>query len=151
MSETLPNDGFEHRKVRNGYMSIEAVCPHDGKIWDVYLSLEKAKWVTSNGMGATLELAETVRDGLRNPRRIFRGVRDDDREIDDDGWLCYISRPSVAYDRKRHVKVPAWDNEVFMIYVTDERVVYHWGWYACDNQDPDLPVDYENRFKKPVF
>ena len=151
MGDTLPGAAYSKRKTRRGYQTILAVDPHDGQEWDVLVPDSKLAWVASQGRGATLEFVETVRWSLKNIRHLFRGVRDDDREIDDDGWLCYVSTPSKAYDWKRGIQVPPWENELFLVYMTDERVVYHWAWYDIDGEDPHLPIDHDVRFRERVF
>jgi hypothetical protein len=98
-----------------------------------------------------MELADTVRWALLHPRALFRGVRDLEREIAEDGWLCYVAIPSHAYDHKTGKKYPAWLGEVFMVFVTEERVVYNWYWCKCDGRESHLPADYENRFLERVW
>jgi hypothetical protein len=35
--------------------------------------------------------------------------------------------------------------------VTDERVVYQWKWVKADPENPNLPIDHNDRFKVKVF
>ena len=81
-----------------------------------------------------------------NPIAIFRGVRELDREISEDDWLCYVARPKHAYDYVTGEKRPPWPGEVFLVFITDERVLYLWYWTNCDPCKSDLPADYETRF-----
>lgn len=149
--ETYPGAEYSKQKSRRGYHSVKAIDPHDGKEWELLLSEDMLKYTASKGHGAALELAHTVRWALLNPRQIYRGVRDDENDVDDDGWLCYVATPPHAYDFKRGVQVPAWPNEVFAVYVTDERVIYRWMWLKCDENDLHKPVDHESRFRAQVF
>jgi hypothetical protein len=151
MSDTTPGAHYSKKKSRSGYAALPAIDPHDGGEWDVLIPGKLMDWVKSRGEGATRELCDTVPWALKNIRRMFRGIRDDEREVDDDGWLCYVSRPSHAYDWKTGKRVPAWPGEIFLVYVTDERVVYHWCWVKADPDDPDLPIDHDERFKAKVF
>ncbi len=108
-------------------------------------------WVGSQGRGAALELADTVRWSLLHPRAVFRGIRDLERDVVEDNWLCYVSLPHHAYDYKTGKKRNVWPGEVFMVFVTDERIIYGWYWHECDPQESHLPVDYENRFREKVI
>jgi hypothetical protein len=151
MSETHPGAVYSKTKERRGYATLQAVDPHDGGQWDVLLSHDQMDWIAANGKGAARELADTVRWSLLNIRHLYRGVRDDDRDVDDDGWLCYVATPEHAYNWKSGEKVRSWPHQVFLVYVTDERVVYHWRWDDCSEDDPHLPVDYLKRFRDKVF
>jgi hypothetical protein len=33
----------------------------------------------------------------------------------------------------------------------DERVVYQWKWVKADPENPNLPIDHNDRFKVKVF
>lgn len=151
MADTDPGAEYSIRKERRGYSTLLAVDPHTGKEWDVLLPGLKMDWVKKQGQGAAKEMAFTLPWALRNIRHLHRGVRDDDLEIDDDKWLCYIAAPSRAYNWRTGSECNAWEDELFLVYVTDERVVYHWGWYACDGFDNTLPVDHKTRFKDCIF
>lgn len=138
-------------KVRRGYSSLDAVDPRDGKQWHVLLADSKMDWVAQQGEGRTRELAHTVRWSLMNPRAIFRGVRDDTHGMDEDEWLAYVATPPKAYDHKTGREVPPWPNEVFLVFVSEERVIYNWYWSECDRYDSHLPEDYESRFDERLL
>jgi len=108
-------------------------------------------YVAAQGLGAAMELADTVRWTLLHPRAVFRGVRDLERDISEDNWLCYVALPSHAYDHKTGKKRPPWPGEVFLVFVTEERTVYNWYWYESDGRKPHLPADYETRFLEKVL
>ncbi len=143
---------YEKRKSRVHYAAVPALDPHDGGEWDLLISPKTLEWAASRGIGSAKELAYTVRWALLNPEVVFQGVRDDEPEIDEDGWLCYVSRPNFAYNLKTgQIVCPAWADEVFLIFVNDERVVYLWYWGKCDAVDDHLPIDYEGRFRERVW
>jgi hypothetical protein len=79
-------------------------------------------------LGAAVELVDTVRWTLLHFMALFRGVRDLERDISEDNWLCYVGNPGHAYDHKTGAKRPPWPGEVFLVFVTDERVIYNWYW-----------------------
>jgi hypothetical protein len=151
MSDTEPGGVYEKSKSRRGYGELPAIDPHDGGTWTVLVSGRTMERVKSRGLGATRELADTVKWSLSNIRHLFRGLRDDEDDVDDDGWLCYVARPNHAYDWKTTDRVPPWEGEVFLVYVTDERVVYQWKWVKADPENPNLPIDHNDRFKVKVF
>jgi hypothetical protein len=136
---------------RRGASVLKAVDPHDGGHWDVLITHDKMDWISKKGNGASLELADTVRWSLLNPRSLRRGVRDLDREISEDNWLCYCATPRHAYDHKTGEKRPPWEGEVFLVYVTEDRFVYLWYWDKCDNLVSHLPRDFESRFIEQIF
>jgi hypothetical protein len=151
MAEVGDEAGERKNKRRRGYSSLDAIDPNDGGKWQVLLPDGKMDYVASQGHGAAMELADTVRWTLLHPRAVFRGVRDLEAEIAEDDWLCYVGVPGHAYDHKTGMKRAAWPGEVFMVFVTDERVVYNWYWDECDPRESHLPADYENRFLEKVL
>lgn len=138
-------------KKRRGYYSVDAVDPHDGKLWELLISEKKAKWTAAQGEGRTKELCHTVRGVLSSPSAIYRGVRFAELDVDDDSWFCYVGRPRQAYDHKTGKAVPAWENEVFLVFVNEDRVVYNWSWYTSDTDNPALPLGHEARFAEKVI
>jgi hypothetical protein len=151
MSEVGKGPEEPKEKQRRGYSSLDAIDPNDGGKWQVLLPHGKMDFVASLGHGAAMELADTVRWALLHPRALFRGVRELEAEIAEDDWLCYVATPGHAYDHKIGVKRPPWPGEAFLVFVTDERVVYHWYWCECDDRESHLPADYENRFLERVL
>lgn len=143
--------GYSKKKARQGYATVEAIDPTDGDLWDLLISNDRMDWIASQGMGAAKQLAITVRQALLSPRAIFEGVRSLREDIDGDQWLCYVATPARAFDLKTGAELPAWPGEVFLVFVTDERIVYLWNWEACDPLKKQLPVGYETRFKTQLF
>lgn len=151
MTSSHPGPGDPKEKQRRGYSSLDSIDPRDGGKWQVLLPDGKMDWVASQGRGAALELADTVRWSLLHPRAIFRGIRDLERDVAEDQWLCYVSSPQHAYDHKTGEKRDAWAGEVFMVFVTDDRIIYGWYLCECDQSDPHLPVDHEDRFRERLI
>jgi hypothetical protein len=145
------HSGEPKEKRRRGYTSLDAIDPRDGGSWQVLLQDSKMDYVASQGHGAAMELADIVRWALRHPTAIYRGIRDLERDISEDDWLCYVTVPQHAYDHKTGDKRPPWVGEVFLVFVTDERIVYCWYWCECDGQQTHLPTDHENRFADKVL
>lgn len=150
MADTSAGVDYSKEKTRRGYVSIDARDPHDGGSWQVLVSDEKAKHTARKGKGHVHELADTVRWTLKFPTRIYRGVRQEEPEIDETEWLCYVARPPHGWDLKRHIQVNAWPGEIFMVFVTDERIVYHWCWDKVDPRDGSKPIRFDTRFTEEV-
>jgi len=102
-------------------------------------------------MGRTRELVDAVRWALLHPASVYRGIRDIDNEIDEDDGLCYVAAPPRAYDYRTGEQRPAWNNEVMLVFVNEERVLFNWFWVKVDPSDRRLPVDHEIRFREKVF
>jgi len=49
------------------------------------------------------------------------------------------------------VQVRADPNEVFMVFVNENKVAYLWYWHIADDDDKTLPLGHEKRFKKKVI
>lgn len=105
-------------------VSIRAINPVDGRDWEVYLRQSKITTTAKRGMGAAKELAYNVPWTLQNSTAIFRGVR----EEGESQWLCYVGSPPDAYDYKTNERVRPWLGQVFLVFVDDDRIVYHWRW-----------------------
>lgn len=71
MSEGEKNPADLKDKRRRGYCSIDAIDPGDGKKWQVLLPDTKMDYVASQGHGAAMELADTVRWTLLHPCALF--------------------------------------------------------------------------------
>jgi hypothetical protein len=151
MGETQPGAKYDKAKTRKGYAVVDAIDPHDGGTWNVLISPQFMEWVKRQGMGKTRELTDSVRWVLLNPAMLRRGLRDIERDIDDDGWLCYVATPPRAYDYKTGAQRPPWDGEVMIVCVTDEGVLYGWWWVQADPDDPRLPIGHQQRFRERVF
>ncbi len=144
---------LEHPKqlARKHYVTIPAKDPRDGGTWDLLLPPSLLEETKLRGLGRCKELAFTVRLGVLNIRHVFRGVRDTETRLGCDEWLSYVSTPSRAYDYKTGEERKAWENSVFCVFVTDERLVINFYWCDCDPNDPTLPMDHELRFIERVF
>jgi hypothetical protein len=127
--------------------ALPAINPGDGKTWELLLRHKKIDSTAKRGMGAARELAYTVPWALLHPTAIFRGLREEG-EAD---WLCYVSVPSQAYDYRTGSLVPAWRGEVFLVFVNDDRIIYHWRWEKADPNNNRLPENSETRFDVKVM
>ncbi len=151
MADTSSGATYEKTKKRRGFSSIQAIDPHDGGRWDVLVPDDWMDWIAKDGPGRARELAFVLPWILLHPHKIFRGIRDLERDLDEDEWLCYVAIPGKAFDYKTGAERCPWPNEVVLVCVTDERVVYNWLWVAADPENPRLPVDWRTRFREEVL
>lgn len=138
-------------KSRRDHTSIEAIDPADGKPWELLLSGTLLARVGKHSMGKSLELAHSVTNVLRYPKAIFQGIRDLDRDVVQDDWLCYVGVPPHAYDYKTDERRSPWQGQTMLIYVNGDRVIYNWYWASAHNKVAFLPEDYEDRFEQRVL
>jgi hypothetical protein len=145
VSSTLLEEKF--LAPRRGYRLIDdAIDPRDGKPWQLRVSEDKIKLIAQRSCGQAKELAYVVPEVLRIPSCIFQGVREEGEK----DWLCYCGVPSHAY-KKNGDRVEAWEGEVYLVFVSADRVVYNFRWEACDSEKQCFPKDYAKRFYKWVL
>ena len=146
----------EKRKERRFYRSVPALDPRDSEPWD--LLLPESYLSRFNGRSwAAYTLAYLVPEVLLHPTAIFMGVREDPT-LDDNMWLCYVGKPSSYYtqpgrpDEGKPVETrPMPQNQVFLVFVTADRVIYTWRREECDHKHKDLPKGYKERYGKQIY
>ena len=85
---------------------------------------------------------------LQQPTAIFEGLRkDEDEDLRGVGWRCYCGIPEHSYASDGTAKRP-YPNQVYLIFVNEDGVVYNWRWEKADDEDLKLPKDHQTRFKK---
>lgn len=130
---------------RREYLTVEGFNPEDSGTCEILLSYNRIQAVGRRGLGFAKECGYTLPMILQNPTAVFEGLRrgsDEDRlPNDDSGWRCYCGRPSVAYDGNGK-EMPPWPDEVFLVFVSAEKVAYNWRWEKCDPDNPELPLDH---------
>lgn len=141
------SDGEAHRTSRREGFSVKAVEPDEGKECEVIISHRRLHNVSKRSRGQILECAQVVTEILQFPKAIFEGLKRNEDEAGSDvsGWRCYCGVPSCAYVEDG-TKVPPWERETFLVFVNVEKVAYLWYWYKSDKNNPDIPVDYVERF-----
>ncbi len=78
----------------------EAINPHTGDKWVVHFRDRALDRAVKLGPGAVRELGFTTPEAILNPTAIFQG----DNDEGEPDWLCYVSRPSQAYDYRHGSK-----------------------------------------------
>lgn len=137
---------------RTDRVYLEAKSP-DGTVTEVAVTLRRLSAEAKKGKHAVLEAGKVMPEILRNPKAIFEGIRwdkDEDRASDADGWRCYCGIPTHSYSPDGHAQSP-WQDEVYLVFVNAEGVVYNWRWEACDSDNTTVPDQYGSRFCKQVW
>jgi len=143
------DNSIRKSKSRRKCLSINSVDPDTGKYYEVMLSYERLHKVCSRSIGQTKEAKFLVPEILQKPKAKFEGLRkdEDERYTKTEGWRCYCGVPSCAYTRNGN-RIETRPNEVFLVFVNVEKIVYLWYWYSSDENDPELSEDWETRFKQ---
>ena len=139
------------RRDSSHYATLPAQSPDGGEM-DVYVAHRKVRDVAGRSQGQRLELAHIMPGVLRHPAAIFEGLRRDEDEPKEHGlgWLCYCGVPPYAFHASGSRR-PAYEDEVYLVFVNDEHVAYHWYWSKCDPDHPKLPMGYTERFRKRIL
>lgn len=116
----------------------------------VHFDSDKLKSLTNLGKGKILEAGDNARRTLADPSSVFEGfIWEKDHPPRGEGWLCYVSRPQKCYEDDGS-DFPAPPDEVFLVFVEKEWIVYNWYWVECDPTDKSLPINHGTRFKRRI-
>jgi hypothetical protein len=142
----------EEKQTRRQYLTLQALDPVTGKLTaEVQVSHERMQAVGRRSLGHARECGYVVPATLQRPTAIFEGLRrDEDEDLRGVGWRCYCGIPDHSYQRDGTQAAP-YPNQVYLVFVNEERVAYNWRWEKADPDKPTLPVGYLDRFKKQVL
>lgn len=131
-----------------GRITISAVDPASGKKTDIIISHRRMHAVAHRGLGHAKECGILVPYTLQNPTAIFEGLRKDrDEDHRVPGWYCYCSKPLCSFGADGEEQ-PPYPNQVFLVFVNDEKVAYNWRWAKADQENDDLPENHGDRFER---
>ena len=143
----MADNGDSRRK----FLTLQAVNPADGSVCEVLISYDRMQTVGRRSMGHAKECGIIVPAILQHPTAIFEGLRqDEDEDHRGYGWRCYCGIPEHAYHSDGTARSP-YPGQVYLVFVNDERVAYNWRWEKAAEDDPRLPVGYEERFRKRLL
>jgi hypothetical protein len=137
---------------RRQYLLLDAIDPQTGKLKAcVQISFDRLQAVAHRSLGHASECGFIVPMILQRPTAIFEGLR---QEADEDrkgyGWRCYCGVPDRSY-RADGTEAPPFAGQVYLVFVNDEGVAYNWRWEKADADDPHLPQNHAQRFKKRLL
>lgn len=135
---------------RRQYITIAAAEP-DGTTCEVQISFDRMQTVGRRSLGHAKECALIVPMILQHPTAIFSGLRrDEDEDRTGFGWRCYCGIPEHSC-RPDGSEARPYPNQVYLVFVNDERVAYNWRWEQADPNDPTLPKDHNTRFRQRLL
>ena len=135
---------------RRRYITIAAAEP-DGTTCEVLISFDRMQSVGRRSLGHAKECALIVPMILQHPAAIFAGLRrDEDEDRRGYGWRCYCGLTEHSY-RPDGSEARPYPNQVYLVFVNDQRVAYNWRWEQAHPDDPTLPVDHETRFRQRLL
>src|SRR5437899_8175899 len=142
----------EGRESRREYLILQALHPATRKLTaQVQISYDRMQTVGRRSLGHAKECGYIVPAILQRPTAIFEGLRrDEDEDSRGVGWRCYCGVPDHSYRRDGTEAAP-YANQVYLVFINDEGVAYNWRWEKADLDQPNLPVDYQTRFKKQLL
>jgi hypothetical protein len=91
--------------------------------------------------------AYLVPEVCANPTGIWRGL---DR-AGQDGTVCYAGKPTGDFARRHGIEVDFSDDDVFLVYLTDQLHVIKWRFCEQDPNRPGFPVDHGTRFGERLW
>lgn len=137
-------------EVKPGFYELAALNPEDpeGNRIKVYLPLDLAhkKLVDHSVKYKNLPAVQGI---LISPKRIFRGIRQEEEGCWDDGW-CYVGRPESIW-LSDAVQAPLGRTFVYSVYLDGNRVIYLWRSEKSDPGDPLSPIDHAERYGRRVW
>lgn len=137
--------------TRRDYLTLEAVDPITGKMGSVSVSFERMQAVGRRSMGHAKECGFLVPEILQAPTAVFEGLRlDEDEDTRGVGWRCYCGIPTKAYHSDGSER-RAYPGQVYLVFVNDEGVAYNWRWEKADSDNPRLPQNHAQRFRKQLL
>jgi hypothetical protein len=150
-----PGDG--NARLMESWMSsrdieFPALDPATGEYGTpVRVTPRRQEMCTRRSKGAVAELAYLVSEALKSPNHIYEGIRwnEDDDSQDSDGWRCYCLKPEFAFNNDGERR-PAYEGEVFLVFVNTDRVAYNWRWEKCHEFEPSHVQRFETRFHQLI-
>ncbi len=132
---------------RRKYLKLQALDPIAGTLGEVLISFDRMHAIGRRSLGHAKECGIIVPMILQHPTAIFEGLRhDEDEDLKGVGWRCYCGIPDNAYYSDGTERSP-FPDQVYLVFVNDDRVAYNWRWEKADPDDPSLPLDHAERFK----
>ena len=138
---------------QNGELRYAAFHP-SGRSFTVRVIRQKLLQWAALGEWRMRELEVSVSEILEQPDAIFEGLRKEEDEHKGPGgagWWCYAGTPSTRFlEYGGGARKPA-DNEVFLVFVTDEDVAYSVRWEPVENNHQWLRAEHSERFQRRVY
>lgn len=127
---------------------LKAFCPNSGEKTlklmdeDVQIALKyrpRHKFYELSGDRKTFD-GSCVQEVLLSPKAIFVGLRQFQQ-----GGVCYVGRPSRRWFDSGSQGPPP-PGMVYTVFVNPRDMVFDWGWERSDQENPEWPEGYQDRF-----
>jgi hypothetical protein len=89
---------------------------------------------------------QNVKIVVDSPSAVFEGWERDGQSK----GLCYVGRPDSDF-RFDGIQLPRPPGMIFAVFATQSGKISDWRWEPCDQEDPDLPIDHQNRFGRLIW
>jgi hypothetical protein len=86
-----------------------------------------------------------VKEVLSLPTVVFEGLREEQ-----EAGLCYAGVPSGSYTNQGKKKSPL-KGKTFLVFLTEDRKVFHWRWENADSERVGYPENWRARFGSQVW
>jgi hypothetical protein len=133
---------------RRERLTIKAFDPVTGGEMDIYISHQRLQAVGKRSRGQVMEAAFVIPQVLQQQGPVFEGLcTDTDEDRRGVGWRCYCGVPDRSYTAEGE-KCPPRRGQVYLVFVNEDHVAYNWRWEQADPNNPNLPLNHENRFQR---
>jgi hypothetical protein len=126
--------------VRPGYYTVSGFSPFSTNQQDFYVSIRQVEHLEKYGPVHRFWELNSVAEVLGAPIRIYKNLKRKNLE----NALCYVGRPRQYGD--------GWEGPpehgcVFFVCVTEDLVVFEWGWERADDHLIGSVRDWNQRFE----
>ncbi len=109
---------------RKRIYAIPGLSPDGKSAWDFHVDSKKVDFVKRTSTGAVYEFAKNVPFVMNDLNAIvFQGIRTDGHQE----GLCYMGWPHRRFGAEGN-ELPVKDEECFLVFINEERIIYHWRW-----------------------
>lgn len=153
MSDKLPRESLqsttlivEKSPALRGDGSFLARDPQDGGVWNLRVTPKFQDRCRQVSEGELKTLAYTVPTVCMAPTIIYQGIREEHEHE----WLCYVGSPGTRFTKNGR-QVDTQDDDIFLVFVNDERRVFGFAWEFSTGPNTGIPKGAEARFKRRVY
>lgn len=119
---------------RKGYESLNALDPNSQKTREAFIAKIQIEHLLKWGPATRYYEILSVAEVLEQPTSVHKGLNREGKE----NALCYVGKPHRFGDGWNS---PGFPGMVFLVFVTDDDVIFEWRWEAEDSQRAGYPCD----------
>ena len=141
-------------ELRRDGIEFPTFDPKTGQTFMSRMRFARLKYLATKSKGFVMEGVELVKQILASPGAVFEGLkREKDEEFCPDGaagWRCYCGIPTHKY-LPSGATAACPPNQMLMVFISDDSVVYFHCWGVSDPQHQEIPFDRKDRFVKQIY